>query len=228
MRRAGAGGIRRRPGGPQPVGRRRWGRCRVRRCAVEARCTTRRRNAHRTEEHEVLYRWHPWAGCVVQIHEVIEKAAGNSVRCSRDGDASGRWLELPLWMFDRSVCTLMRVETFPRVDLAALTALQALLSDAAGDEAIADAASSNAPVSDAGWISHDKKRGDIHATSARRSSRPSEQDPSIRCVRATGQRWYGVGTDVADTAGSNAPDAGEADGSPDPRTHAQGLPVTAG
>ena len=64
-------------------------------------CTTRLQNAHWTEEREVLYRWHPWAGCIVQIHEVVAKASGSVARCSRGGAAVHRSLELPVWMFDR-------------------------------------------------------------------------------------------------------------------------------
>jgi hypothetical protein len=52
---------------------------------------------------------------------VIEKAAGDVARCSHDDGASGRLLELPIWMFDRSACAPMRVEAFPRGDVAALS-----------------------------------------------------------------------------------------------------------
>jgi hypothetical protein len=55
-------------------------------------CTTRSGNAHRTEvaqEREVLYPWHPWAGCVVHVHEAVEKAGGIFLRCSLDS-AAGR------------------------------------------------------------------------------------------------------------------------------------------
>src|ERR1700681_2778207 len=108
-------------------GRRDRGCCRQGSNGVAVRCTTRRQNAHRTEERKVLYPWHPWAGCIVHIHEVIEKAAGDVARCSHDDRASGRLLELPIWMFDRSACAAMRVEAFPRVDIAALQALRLLL-----------------------------------------------------------------------------------------------------
>jgi hypothetical protein len=74
-----------------------------------------------------LYRWHPWAGCVVGIHEVIEKASGDAFRCSRDGDTLGRWQELPVWMFDRASCARIQLAADPQVDLAALSALMALL-----------------------------------------------------------------------------------------------------
>src|ERR1700682_5110166 len=46
--------------------------------------------------------WHPWAGCLVHIHEVVEKAGREVFRCSLSGRVSGRWLEIPAWMFDRA------------------------------------------------------------------------------------------------------------------------------
>jgi hypothetical protein len=96
----------------------------------DSRCTTRSGNAHKTdkaEEREVLYPWHPWVGCVVLVHEVIEKADGVVLRCSRDGEAAGRWLELPAWMFDRAACLPMQVARCPRVDFAALSSDDLLL-----------------------------------------------------------------------------------------------------
>src|SRR5260370_20720652 len=50
--------------------------------AYGPRCTTRRRNAHGIAEYELLYPWHPWAGCLVHIHEVVEKAGREVFRCS--------------------------------------------------------------------------------------------------------------------------------------------------
>src|SRR5215469_9930455 len=72
-------------------------------------CTRRRDNAHKIEELEVLYQWHPWFGRVVHVHEVIEQRASGVLRCSPDGDASRRWLELPQWMFDRAACLAIRM-----------------------------------------------------------------------------------------------------------------------
>jgi hypothetical protein len=92
------------------------------RCAVGPRCTRRCSNAHRTanpDEREVLYPWHPWGGCLVRVHEAIEKADGIVLRCSRDG-ATKRWLELPAWMFDRAVCLPMRITRDPWIQFAAL------------------------------------------------------------------------------------------------------------
>src|SRR5205814_7869900 len=95
-------------------------------------CTRRRDNAHKIEELEVLYQWHPWFGRVVHVHEVIEQRAGGVLRCSPDGDASRRWLELPQWMFDRAACLAIRMAASPRVDTAALITLKTCLADASG------------------------------------------------------------------------------------------------
>ena len=77
--------------------------------AVSDSCTKRRDNAHKVEELEVLYRWHPWFGRVVHVHEVIEAGV---LHCSPDGDASRRCLELPKWMFDRATCLRERFAAF--------------------------------------------------------------------------------------------------------------------
>ena len=91
------------------------------------RCRTRRQNAHVTEHREVLYPWHPWFGLRVHVHQAVEKGLSGIFRCSVDGSAAGRWLELPAWMFDRAICLSIRVAHSPRVDLAALENLRKLL-----------------------------------------------------------------------------------------------------
>src|SRR5215468_632099 len=95
--------------------------CRVQ-GACAPHCTRRRDNAHKIEELEVLYQWHPWFGRVVHVHEVIEQRASGVLRCSPDGDASRRWLELPQWMFDRAACLAIGMAASPRVDTAAIEA----------------------------------------------------------------------------------------------------------
>ena len=125
-------------------------------------------------------------------------------RCSHDGGASGRLLELHIWMFNRAACTLMRVETFPQADIAALQALRALIdATAIGD---VGHASSNAPVSGAARASHDQNWGEVHATprgapgtscSATRTTTPCWEGPATTpsgwpgqrpCQRQRGQR----------------------------------------
>src|SRR5260370_11859301 len=63
-------------------------------------------------------------------------------------------------MFDRSACARVRVAADAHVDLAALTALAALLQYALNDRF----ASSNTPLSGATGLSRDQNRGEGHAT----------------------------------------------------------------
>ena len=91
------------------------------------RCRRRQHNAHVTERREVLYPWHPWFGMTVHVHQVVEKGLIGTLRCSVDGAASGRWLELPAWMFDRAICLPITLASSPRAHLAALEILRNLL-----------------------------------------------------------------------------------------------------
>jgi hypothetical protein len=187
-------------------------------------CTTRRQNAHRTEERQVLYPWHPWAGRIVHIHEVIEKAAGDVARCSHDDGASGRLLELPTWMFDRSACVRMRVEAFPRVDIAALQALQVLLDATAIGGVAVGLASSNARVSGAARVSHDQNRGEVHATPTAASTRPSKRDATVRSIRYGERRQRGTDAGMADAASANAPSPDSAADAPHLRSRGRRSP----
>lgn len=92
--------------------------------------TSERRNAHKIEhgdEREVVYPWHPWAGCRVRVHEVIEKSSGLVLRASRPPYLD-RWLELPVWMFDQASCCSLSMGLSPSVDLPTLSVLRALLA----------------------------------------------------------------------------------------------------
>ncbi len=62
------------------------------------------------------------------MHEAIEKADGVVFRCTLSGSEADRGLEIPAWMFDRTVCPdqppLMEA---PFVSMGALAALSTLL-----------------------------------------------------------------------------------------------------
>jgi hypothetical protein len=167
--------------------------------------TRRRGNAHRTEKRKVLYLWHPWAGCTVQIHDVIDKAAGAVARCSHDESATGRLLELPLWMFDRSACAPMRVETLPHVDITALRALRALLDATAIRGVGVGGKPSNAPVWGAVKVSHDQNRGEAHATPTAASTQPSKRNAAIRSIHYEKRRERHTDAGMAGAATANAP-----------------------
>jgi hypothetical protein len=197
--------------------------CRQGSNAGDGDCTTRRQNAHRTEERKVLYSWHPWSGCIVHIHEVIERAAGGVARCSHDG-AADRLLELPIWMLDRSACAPMRVEAFPRVDIAALQALRLLLDATAIGDVAGGLASSNARVSGAARVSHDQNRGEVHATPTADSTRPSKRDAAVRFVRYGERRQHSTDAGMADAASANAPGSGGAADAPHLRSRGRRSP----
>src|SRR3979409_1144823 len=122
-------------------------------------CTTRRRNAHGIAEYELLYPWHPWAGCLVDIHEVVEKAGREVFRCSLSGRASARGLEIPASMVGRALGAAWLVGAAPYVDIAVLTALATLLQDVTS----VSGTPSQLRDSSAALGSHDTNRGDVHA-----------------------------------------------------------------
>src|SRR5258707_9849148 len=180
--------------------------------AYGPRCTTRRRNAHGIAERELLYPWHPWAGCLVHIHEVVEKAGREIFRCSLSGRATGRWLEIPAWMFDRAARAAWRVGAAPYVDIAVLTALATLLQDVTS----VSGAPSQLRDSSAALGSQDANRGEVHAAPAYRSSPSSQQCTSVRSVLRPALR-RGADAAMAGVARRDAPYADEADGPPDLR-----------
>jgi hypothetical protein len=106
---------------------------------------------------ELLYRWHPWFGLRVCVHEAIDKADGVVFRCTLSGSDADRWLEVPAWMFDRATCA-DQATTNPFVDMAALSALASLLTDVLK----ARSTSSNTPLSSASRVSRDQNRGEAH------------------------------------------------------------------
>jgi hypothetical protein len=126
---------------------------------VGADCTTRFENAHRIIVRELLYQYHPWSGRSVSVHEVIEKTDGVVFRCTLSGSEADRGLEIPAWMFDRTVCPDQPpLIDAPFVSVGALAALSTLLDLALKD----GVASSNVPLSSASKTSRDQNRGEAH------------------------------------------------------------------
>jgi len=166
-------------------------------------CTTRRGNAHSTEvgdEREVLYPWHPWAGCIVRVHEAVEKVDGTVLRCSLEGGSRERWLELPAWMFDRARCLPMRIARDPHVAFAALARLTELLAEAAGRNG--QPLSSNTPVLSAASEARDQNRGNAHAISKSTSRDRPPASPAARSIRSAGPGGLrSAGPVVASAAG---------------------------
>jgi hypothetical protein len=77
-----------------------------------------------------LYRWHPWYGLAVFVHQAIAKPDDVVFRCTLSGSDAARWLEIPAWMFDRAACAEdSAVTTTPYVGSSALSVLAGILSD---------------------------------------------------------------------------------------------------
>ena len=180
--------------------------CRQGSNAVERCCTTKLKNTHGTEFRELLYRWHPWFGLRVGVHEAIERSGEVVFRCTLSGSDVDRWLEIPAWMFERSACARVRVAADAHVDLSALMALAELVRDALSDRF----APSNALLSGASSLSRDQNRGELHAM-------PDEADASAPPPAATNrpvrrrtkdhdQRYAGVvWPSDGDTSRANGP-----------------------
>lgn len=93
------------------------------------------------------------------IHETILKSDGMAFRCTLSGSVSDRWLEIPAWMFERTVDPEQaRVAVAPRVEMATLSRLAELLRQASKNEP----APSNTPLGGALRSSHDQNRGEDH------------------------------------------------------------------
>lgn len=171
-------------------------------CEGEQCCTTRRQNTHGTCERELLYPWHPWTGCRIYVHEVIEKNGLAVFRCSQSGSDCDRLLEVPGWMFDRAASGGWLLASAPQVSLAAINALSALLIDGG--------ATSQSEKIGAASGSQDTIRGDADAS-------PAHSLP-VRPVPNSKRRTNGARAAVADLAGRDTPEAEATDGALDPRS----------
>ena len=104
---------------------------------------------------------------------MVEKAGIEVFRCSLSGRASGRWLEIPAWMFDRAARAAWRVGAAPDVEIAVLTALATLLQDVTS----VSGAPSQLRDSSAALGSHDTTR---HTTGKQPSGSGSGRMTSLR------------------------------------------------
>lgn len=108
-------------------------------------------------------------GLAVHVHQAVERAGSIVFRCNLTGSPADRWRDIPAWMFDRAVCTVMRVEATPRVDIGALNALCKLLQVAQNISAL--------PVSRAALSPHDSHSGGLDGPQADGSATRSVLPP---------------------------------------------------
>ena len=167
--------------------------------------TTRSHNTHRTEQRALLYRWHPWVGRQVYVHEAIERTDRTSFRCSLTGAAAARCLEVPAWMFDRAASHCWELKPNPIASIGALAALSALLNEAA------EACSRPSRSQDSGATSNSLTAipGDAHAA-------PNDTS-ATRPIRSASRRRADADAALEELARRDASDAYRADSPPDPR-----------
>jgi hypothetical protein len=153
-------------------------------CAAGGCCTSGLENAHGTEFREVLYRWHPWFGLRVAVHETVSRLDGIVFRCTLTGEG-GRQLELPAWMFDQAACRdCFPLATSPLVSTMGLRALSDLLRNVLKRGATASTASPcgascasrNEDVGEARARQHDE-------TPNEGIERPAQRAATVRPVR---------------------------------------------
>ena len=144
-------------------------------------CTTRRLNAHITSEQRVLYDWHPGAGRIVTVHSVLDKASDSVARCSLAREATGLPLEVPLWMFDRMMCSSARREHHPQVVITALADLQALLAEVTGAGRVDPRIASTDSVLSADLMSRDPNQGEVDAPSSYKPGFPRWMTNLMTC-----------------------------------------------
>ena len=153
-------------------------------------CTTRQHNAHRTDEREVFYPWHPWFGLRVFVHEVVTRGSARAFRCAETAQAEARCLEVPEWMFDRTACCGVARAESPRVDRAALDRLKALILEGFGTPtgAMIEARPRSLPLEGEA----DATPGPPSPCPATRSVSPSHPDTGVAPTACGGTRESGA------------------------------------
>jgi hypothetical protein len=185
-------------------------------------CTTRFDNTYSTGFRELLYRWHPWCGLPVFVHQAIAKPDHIVFRCRLSGSDASRWLEIPAWMFDRAACVDdSMVTTTPYVDSSALVVLAGLLADVLK----ARTASSNGALSGAIMTSRYPNREEVHVRQDYGSPAASTAEPvqagsaasgaADGSVRKRSIRQAHRSAGLAEAAGRGAKNADQPDGAVD-------------
>ncbi|CDO38548.1 hypothetical protein SPHV1_620001 [Novosphingobium sp. KN65.2] len=134
---------------------------------------------------------------------MIEKNGAAVFRCSLLGGDCDRSLEVPGWMFDRSVSAGWLVASTPQVSMAAIDALSVLLI---GGGAASQSGNIGAASGSQDMIRRDADASPAHSLPVRPVPHPKRRTGSARAA-------------VADLAGRDTPEAEATDGALDPRSH---------
>ena len=96
---------------------------------------------HNTPKHDVFskqmqYPWHPFFDKTFDIHLHFSRASTETYRCRPSGQPEQMRLDMPVWMFDSSLCSKMELSEKPYCCLDSLKQLLLLLSEASSSECI--------------------------------------------------------------------------------------------
>ena len=91
--------------------------------------SARQHSAHNREFLELHYPWHPLHGRGILVRGRRKWGKHTAVRFKVEDEPQRVWTELPVWMFDRAVCSRMRLTDRPRVHWKALVELRQLLDE---------------------------------------------------------------------------------------------------
>ena len=157
-------------------------------------CTTAIRNAHNTDERDIIYAWHPWVGRRVEILRGFERGGISTVRCRLAGRAQCLPLEVPMWMLERAACASISRVPEPISDTASLYALAQLLEQVEPVSISVSDLGSLIPDLAADLMSCDQNQGDDHALLL-------HEDGPTGVVRAAGRQRTTPCTAMAEPAG---------------------------
>lgn len=142
---------------------------------------------------------------------MIDKSGEAAFRCNLTGRPSDRFLEVPVWMFDRAACVVCRQVDTAHVDLDALRTLSGLVRDVG----CVSVDNSGSPArSDAALDSEQEIRRLAYAA--------QNEDDTTRAVPRRPVHDRGTNSALAESARRDAANADTVDGTPDGGTRKRG------
>src|SRR5215471_5914707 len=107
-------------------------------CADARCCTTKEHKTHKTDSARVVYPWHPFHGHEVIIHGERNRRGTTVFSCSIVDDQTATPVEIPVWMFDTSVCCAFRSALAGKVTAEALRSLRRTLNVTSNEKEVHD------------------------------------------------------------------------------------------
>ncbi|MBI9104591.1 MAG: hypothetical protein JEY99_19400 [Spirochaetales bacterium] len=120
------------------------------------------------------YPWHHSYGKLFTIYQQIKKGGISFYRCALTDEPKIKNSEIPTWMFEKSICSKMKMLGKPYCDLDSLFQLNQLLKEASPAECILDENDTLSKEGDADVRSQPGRENNHHA--AIRTSQSSQEN----------------------------------------------------